>query len=90
MKPTQEQINSAIETLILAGESHYNNPDEISRAKKFGIGVNTVEGEPTFLLSAAAEVSEDWNGHVEAGIIRSLMIGNYKFDKAAKTATFDI
>jgi len=90
MKPTQEDVDKAIETIIAYGATHYNDPSSVGRGRMFGMGVSEVSADPQFLMFAAAECSEAWNGRVEANILRKLAVGKYEFDKEAGTAKFNI
>jgi hypothetical protein len=74
-RPTNEEVENAFRTLILAGRFSYKVEAEPSGAQCLGQAVSHVSDNCSFLIEAAAEHCEDWNGHSLAKHLRDLASG---------------
>lgn len=74
-RPTNEEIQEALNTLILAGRFSYKVDAEPSGAQCLGQAISSVTDNCNFLIEAAAEHCEDWNWHGLAKHLRDLVEG---------------
>lgn len=82
-------IQQAIQTLIEEGRKAYREDANVTPDECIGMALASQIDDSSTFLEIAATAFEDWNGHCEADVLRSMKRGVMRYARG-ETATIDL